>query len=338
MTGQALVPPPWLALYAPWAPASRRSFGWATPFILFLTYMISAIPMIVLTIIAVAGAPGGLEAATPGDTSAALSGDVMLPGILMQFALWMALIIWWAKAFERRDLASMGFTGTGWLGRYVRGLAVGLGLVLLLGGVMTALTTLAPGAVPEGMRDMTGPENADWAVLAGGAFIGFALFAILTFLIQGGAEEVIFRGWLMSTLTARWGAVAAIIASSVIFGAFHLHVMVSGVAYGLIAVSGIAATGLFFALYAYAERGIWGAAGAHGTFNAALTLVPLAVMHAGEPDRTPSELFGEVLTRATGMAGPEATEIGAHLLVQPGVFLVLSAVLFVVIRQKKGQG
>ncbi|WP_429911080.1 CPBP family intramembrane glutamic endopeptidase [Glycocaulis sp.] len=334
MTEQALIPPSWQALYAPWAPASRRSYGWATPFILILTYAISAIPLVILMAVAAAGAPGGLEAVTE-QGEAAVSGDVLLPGILMQFALWAALIIVWAKAFERRSFASMGFTANRWLARYLRGLAIGVGLVVLLGGVMAALTAIAPGAVPEEMRDMTGPDDADWAVLAGGAFIGFALFAIITFLIQGGAEEVIFRGWLMSTLTARWGAVAAIIGSSVIFGAFHLHVMVSGVAYGLMAVFGIAATGLFFALYAYAERGVWGAAAAHGTFNAAATLMPLAMMQVSEPDRTPGDLFAEVLERATGMAGVEATEVGPHLLVQPAVFLILSLIVFLRLRARK---
>lgn len=334
MTEQALIPPPWQALYAPWAPRSRRSFGWSTPFILIATYLISSIPMIILMAVAMAGAPGGLEAAAEGGEPA-VPGDIMLPGILMQFALWAALVVLWVKAFERRSFASMGFTSTGWLGRYVRGLAVGVGLVALLGGVMAALTALAPGAVPESMRDMTLPADADWSVLAGAAFIGFAVFALITFLIQGGAEEVIFRGWMMSTLTARWGAVAAIIGSTIIFGAFHLHVMVSGVAYGLMAVFGITATGLFFALYAYAERGIWGAAAAHGTFNAAATLMPLAVMQASEPDRTPGDLFAEVLTQATGMAGVEATEVGPHLLVQPGVFLTLSLILFLRMRAKR---
>lgn len=336
MHEQALVPPPWAALYGPWAPASRRSYGWSTPFILILTYLVSAIPMVVFTTIAIATAPGGLEAAAEGDTSAALSGDVVLPGMMMQFGLWAALIMLWVKAFERRSFASMGFTATGWLGRYVRGLFVGVGLVLLLGGVMAALTTLAPDAVPESMRDMALPEDADWSALAGSVFIGFALMALVTFLIQGGAEEVIFRGWMMSTLTARWGAVAAIIVSSIVFGAFHLHVMVSGVTYGLMAVFGVTATGLFFALYAYAERGIWGAMAGHGTFNAAATLMPLAISQASEPDRTPGELFAEVLERATGMAGVEATEVGPHLLVQPGVFLTLSLILFLRIRMRKG--
>jgi len=334
MTEQTLVPPPWQALYAPWAPQSRRSFGWATIFILLLTYVVSAIPMVIVSVVAMAGAPGGVEAVAEGG-EAGLPGDILLPGILMQFALWAALIIVWVKAFERRDFASMGFTSTGWLGRYLRGLFVGVGLVALLGGTMAVLTTFAPDAVPESMRDMAMPEDADWAVLAGGAFIGFALLAVITFLIQGGAEEVIFRGWMMSTLTARWGAVAAIIGSSVIFGAFHLHVMMSGVAYGLLAVFGITATGLFFALYAYAERGVWGAAAAHGTFNAAATLMPLAVAQASEPDRAPSDLFADVLTRATGMAGVEATEVGPHLLVQPGVFLTLSLILFFRVRSKK---
>lgn len=334
MSEQALVPPPWQALYAPWAPASRRTFGWATPFILILTYLVSSIPMVILMVVAAAGAPGGLEAVAE-EGEAAVSGDVLLPGILMQFALWAALVILWVKAFERRSFASMGFTSTGWLGRYVRGLAIGIGLVLLLGIAMATLAALAPGAVPEEMREMTVPDDADWSALAGAAFIGFALFALVTFLIQGGAEEVIFRGWMMSTLTARWGAVAAIIGSTVIFGAFHLHVMVSGVAYGLMAVFGITATGLFFALYAYMERGIWGAMAAHGTFNAAATLMPLAIMQASEPDRSPADLFAEVLERATGMAGVEATEVGPHLLVQPGVFLTLSLILFLRLRARK---
>lgn len=336
---QGPVAPGWPALYAPWEPGSRRTFGWATLPILIVTYLISAIPMLVLTIGALVADPAGLEAAAEAAAEGAepaLPGDILLPGILMQFALWALLVLVWVKAFERRSFASAGFVMRGWLGRYLRGLAIGVGLVLLLGAVMAALSAIAPDMVPESMRSFEVPDDANWSVLLGTAFLGFTAFALLTFLIQGGAEEVIFRGWLMSTLNARWGAVAAIIVSSIFFGAFHIHVLSSGMAFGALAVFGITATGLFFALYAYAERSIWGPMAAHGTFNATATLMPLSIMQASEPDRAPADLFGDVLTRATGLAGAEATEVGPHLLVQPGLFLVLSAILLVVIARKRG--
>lgn len=327
-------PPAWSALYAPWESDSRRSYGWATLPLLAVTYFVSAIPMVVLSVGAIfAGAEEAGLGAESGQ--AVLRGDILLPGILMQFTLWAVLTLVWVKAFERRSFASAGFVLPGWLGRYLRGLAVGVGLVLMLGAVMGALGALSPDAIPEAMRDFSVPDGSDWSVLLGGAFLGFAGLALITFLIQGGAEEVIFRGWLMSTLQARWGAVAAVLVSSVFFGAFHIHVLSSGLVYGLLALGGITATGVFFAIYAYAERSIWGPMAAHGTFNATATLLPLSIMQAGEPERMPSDLFAEVLTRATGLGGPEATEVGLHLLVQPAVFLVLSGILLLAMRAKK---
>ncbi|MCC5980818.1 MAG: CPBP family intramembrane metalloprotease [Oceanicaulis sp.] len=329
------VVPGWPALYAPWEHGSRRTFGWATLPLLFIAYVISAIPMVVLAAGAVISA--GIDPDAPAQAGeAAMRGEILLPGILMQFTLWGVLTLVWVKAFERRSFASAGFVMPGWAVRYLRGLAVGVGLVLMLGAVMGVLGALSPGAIPEAMRDFSVPDGADWSVLLGGAFLGFAAFALITFLIQGGAEEVIFRGWLMSTLHARWGAVAAVLVSSVIFGAFHIHVMSSGIVYGILALAGITATGVFFAIYAYAERSIWGPMAAHGTFNAAATIVPLSVMQAGEPERAPADLFADVLTRATGLAGAEATEVGPHLLVQPVVFLVLSGALLLMIRARKG--
>lgn len=334
MTEQSLVPPYWRALYAPWEPASRRSYGWATPFILAVTYFVSAIPMAVLAALAIAGTPGGLDAAV-SQGRALPAGDVLLPGILMHFALWAALVIVWMKAFERRGFASMGLSARSWLGRYLRGLAVGVALVLALAVITGAVVTLAPAAVPETMRDLSPPAEADWSALLGTAFIGFAVFVLVTFLIQGAAEEVIFRGWLMSTLTARWGAAAAIIASSIIFGAFHVHVLSSGMVFGSLALAGVTATGLFFALYAYAERSVWGAMGGHGAFNAAVTLMPFAAGYASDPERAPTDLFGEIFNRAAGLAGEDAMAVGAHLLVQPVVFLLLSGIVLLAMRRRK---
>ncbi len=328
--GQGPVAPGWANLYASWEPGSRRSYGWATLPLLIAAYLISSIPMVVLA----AGAV--ISAGADADVSElAMSGNVVLPGMLLQFTLWAVLTLVWVKAFERRSFASAGFVLPGWLGRYLRGLVIGVGLVVLLGLAMTVLGAFLPDAVPESMRDFSAPDDADWSILAGGAFLGFAAFALVVFLVQGGAEEVIFRGWLMSALTARWGAVAAVIASSVIFGAFHIHVLSSGVIFGVLALSGVTATGVFFAIYAYAERSIWGPMAAHGTFNAAVTLMPLGILQVSEPDRTPSDLFGEVLIRATGIAGAEATEVGPHLLIQPAVFLALSGILLLAMRAKK---
>ncbi|HVY03436.1 MAG TPA: CPBP family intramembrane glutamic endopeptidase, partial [Caulobacterales bacterium] len=90
---------------------------------------------------------------------------------------------------------------------------------------------------------------------------------IPVFAIQGGSEEVLCRGWLMQTIGARHGALAALIASSVFFAFLHFDPretmlgMIVGVA---------ARLPLAFALGLLALRqgNLWGSLGLHAGWNA----------------------------------------------------------------------
>ena len=95
---------------------------------------------------------------------------------------------------------------------------------------------------------------------------GFLLFCILGGLVWGFAQELIYRGWLQTEFTRRFGSVAGLIVANMVFtfGPLHLDYLggPDGVRWsGLAAVFGI---GLFFAIV-YARSGnLWIPAVMHG--------------------------------------------------------------------------
>lgn len=313
------------ALYAPWPEGARRTWALATPFVVLFAYLASALPVVigfaVLTAVEVAGGADPETVAEDLPTRFSVLG----PMILAQFVCWGLLILVWAAAFERRGPASWGLQGRGFAGRFLRGLAVGAGLVVLLGVAGAAVAALFPEAAPDGpgAEALAGFDAS--RLLTGEAALVFALVAGL-FLVQGGTEEVVFRGWMMSSLAARWGAAAAVLLSSLVFMLFHVHVFVSGAA-GLPMLLGIGATGLFFALYALAERSVVGAAAGHGAFNAVVVLSGVVAAMAADPALGFDAALSQVFEQATGMAGPEAAPRGPFLFLQLVLFGALSVIM-----------
>lgn len=95
---------------------------------------------------------------------------------------------------------------------------------------------------------------------------GFLLFSVLTGLIWGMVQEFIYRGWLQTELTCRFGAIAGLLAANVVFtfGPLHLNYLVgpAGVRWGgLAAVFGI---GLFFGIVYWRSGNLWIPAVMHG--------------------------------------------------------------------------
>ena len=108
---------------------------------------------------------------------------------------------------ERRSLATLGLTGTQGLRKYLRGLAIGVGMMVLA----VASIWLAGGYVSNDVLPaFSSPRSLFWIVML-----------LLGFIFQSGVEEFIFRGWLLSTATRRWNVVAGFVASSVAFAFLH---------------------------------------------------------------------------------------------------------------------
>jgi membrane protease YdiL (CAAX protease family) len=281
-----------------------------------------------------AGIQQTAEGADPLAVQAALRDatlTLVMPLLLAQFAVWTGMTLLWARLFERRGLSSMGLKITpGAAVRYALGLVIGvvlLGIIAGLAGLLGDIETttgaldLGAGATAAGLADALSRPG----VVAG------LVFAAGVFLVQGGAEEVVFRGWLMSTLAARWGVRAAVIVSSTAFMVFHVHVFVSGLWFGIAALAGVGMMGLVFALLAVLTRSVWEAVAAHGAFNAAAVTGPTLAVLAADPELAVNAAFALVFERATGMAGPDAVQLGPETFAQAAGAGAVAAVLTVLI-------
>jgi uncharacterized protein len=138
-------------------------------------------------------------------------------------------------------------TGAGW--KYGRGLLVGLVMFGAVVGLMAAL-----GYVEW--------ENGGTQA-QGAAALGGVLLVLVGWVVQGAAEEAITRGWLLPVIGARYRPALGIVLSALVFAVYHsLNPNLSPVA-----VLNLFLFGLFAALYALLEGGLWGVFALHTMWN-----------------------------------------------------------------------
>lgn len=150
---------------------------------------------------------------------------------------------------ERRNAAALG-------DRPARGLGLGL-LIGFVGLSVSAGYAWLAGAVVPGTTPALVPLLLGWG--------------LLSVLLQTGAEEVFFRGWLQPALAARWGTAAGIVAAAFAFAA--LHVAGAPEMLGPIPLLNLTLGGLMFGLLAAHGRGIAAAIGVHWAWNGSEQLV-----------------------------------------------------------------
>ncbi len=158
--------------------------------------------------------------------------------------------VWlWLAIFERRRFRTIGLKSRFPLKEYGRGLFVGLlmfstsiGLLAIFGFVTVETASL---------------EQNGWMILQGAGLL------LVAWMIQGAAEEVLIRGFLMPILSVRYGTLLGILLSSLLFALLHLlNPNVS-----LIAILNLFLFGVFAALYALYEEGLWGVFSIHAIWN-----------------------------------------------------------------------
>lgn len=154
-----------------------------------------------------------------------IAGTLLRP-VLPRFALVIAfivgylfafLIIWYiAVKLRGADWQTLGFRSFNFWG--------GLGLAIaafFIARVITAIyTVIAQQLGLEPSQDLA--RELPRAFGTGTA--GFILAIIVVAVIAPVVEELFFRGFLYTALRKRWGIVAAVILSSVIFSFFHFNV------------------------------------------------------------------------------------------------------------------
>lgn len=114
-------------------------------------------------------------------------------------------VIIWARTIEKSPWEGLGFVRQGAFRQFFIGCAVGAGML-----IASALLMMAVGAASfEGI-------NFSWPML-----LKFLIIA-LAWTVQSSAEEILARGWLFSSLAAKYSVGIGLIVSSLFFSALHL--------------------------------------------------------------------------------------------------------------------
>ena len=175
--------------------------------------------------------------------------DLGLALILTGSFLPLFFLIWlWLRLVEQRPLWTTGLTRPV-MRPYLRGL--GIGLLLFT----TAVCLLGLFGFLE--TESTNQGSELWITLGG------TVVVLLGWIIQGAAEEILARGFLMPILGVRWGPAAGVLISSLFFSALHLL----NPNLNLISLINLFLFGLFAALYALYEGGLWGIFAIHAVWN-----------------------------------------------------------------------
>lgn len=162
------------------------------------------------------------------------------------FGMMIVLPVLHVKFVEKRPIRGLGFYKEGMFGQYLIGALVGIGFmaaVVLLG--------MGLGVYKLSLNDIT---------MAG---LKMIFVMLLGFVVQGAAEEILVRGWMLPLLSNKYGVAWGIILSSVFFAAFHA--MNPGMT--VIPVVNLILVGIFLALYYIKEQNLWGVFGFHSFWN-----------------------------------------------------------------------
>jgi membrane protease YdiL (CAAX protease family) len=159
------------------------------------------------------------------------------------------LVFFRVTAIEKRTISSIGFSRKKWLKKYLVGFLIGL---VLMGLVVLILYLFGLISVDTNPIQPIGKF----------ALVNISIL-LIGWIIQGGTEEIVTRGWLMNVLGARYNIKIGLFISSVLFGALHL--LNPNVNY--IAILNIILVGYLFGLYVIKTNDLWGACGIHSAWN-----------------------------------------------------------------------
>ncbi|MBQ1464125.1 MAG: CPBP family intramembrane metalloprotease [Ruminococcus sp.] len=149
----------------------------------------------------------------------------------------------YCRMMELRTLSSMGFRKEKAGAHYLRGLLTGFCL-------MAAIT---------GLSLVTGVNRIAFE----GANAGLLLLSLAGFLVQGMSEEVIFRGYLMTTIGGSHKTWLAVAISAAAFSLAHA----GNPGYGVFSGFNLALFGVFASMYIIAFDDIWGISAIHSIWN-----------------------------------------------------------------------
>ena len=169
-----------------------------------------------------------------------------LPFLLFGFVFMILALFLWVRWVEGRPLANLGIVKKGSLVELVKGLAVGSLLFSLVALLML----------------LSGAGSFEWGQLTMGPFL-YILILLPLWMIQGGAEELVTRAWLLPVAVKKTNLPIGLLTSSLLFALLHL----GNPDIGILPIVNIALFGLFANLYLLRTDNVWGIIGLHAAWN-----------------------------------------------------------------------
>lgn len=226
--------------------------GKAPPRIVSVHWTLGTALVLVVMVLATTIVAGGVALGVRGLHWGALAQGIAVGAALVgSYLVQLALVAWAARRLGSPFAPAVGLVRVRDGGRFFLA-AVGVALLARLGAgwyavILQALHVKLPG------------ENVDVTRLLPSGPAGAALTFALLVLVAPLAEEVVFRGVLLSALRDRWGDGIAILGSSAVFAAVHVNPFVVVPIFGL-------ALGLGYLFVR--SRSLWVSVACHSTFNA----------------------------------------------------------------------
>lgn len=220
------------------------------------------------------------------------------PFLAVSFAGAWVVVALWVVFREKRRFRTVGFLRPRkGLVQSVRGALIALGAMAIIVAVGVLSGNLV--FVPSAASFSTG-------------LVAFVLVALPMYLMQGGAEELLMRGYLMQVWYRRAGRLGAILAPTIVFTLLHsLHP-----SFSYLSLIDLVLVGLLFAFWSLAEGALWGVIAFHGVWNWAQGC-----------------LFGSAVSGGDSVAAllPTAPTAGASDLVTGGAYGFESSIVSLVL-------
>ena len=169
--------------------------------------------------------------------------------LISSFAMIYVILWLWLKFFEKRPFWTMGYELKNALMQYGRGFLFG---TIMFAGAVGIL------ALFKSVEFEFGDPAAQGFPALGGVTL-----VLVGWIVQGGAEEILMRGWVLPVIGARTRPWIGLLVSSVLFSLLHL--LNPGLS--VIAVVNLALFGVFAGFYAMREGSLWGISALHTVWN-----------------------------------------------------------------------
>lgn len=193
----------------------------------------------------VKGVLAGVAAAQTGNFQLNMNSvDMTLVQLFATVGATVAMMLY-VKHVEKRSLRTMGFVREHAVSDYLIGMVVAFAMFAACVGICMA----------------TGAMVFSGYVL-GGRYLMMALFFV-GFIIQGMSEETVCRGFMMTSLGSKGGALVGVLFNSLFFGALHLGN--SGVT--VLSMVNLVLFGLFMSVLVLKLNSIWMACAIHTVWN-----------------------------------------------------------------------